>query len=424
HKGRAKQVLANWPEKDVRCICVSSGGRILGLGDIGANGMGIPVGKLQLYTACAAIPPQGLMPMLLDIGTTNQELIDDPLYLGLRQAPPSSDELDAFVDELVAAIQELYPRCCLHFEDWKGDDAIRLLARYRDKILCYNDDIQGTAAITIAGLDTALSIKGEALKEQRILFYGAGSAGIGIANMIVSALQDEGLSATDARARISMMDINGLIEPSRQDLNPSQKVFAHSHAATKDLAAAVRAIKPTVLIGVSTNAGGFTEEVVRTMASINDRPVIFALSNPTDKAECTAEQAYRWTDGRALFAAGVQFDDVTLNGKTLTPGQANNFYIFPAVALAVWATQARRITDEVFLEAAKATAEQVTTEQRTHGLLFPPQKDVLRVEINTAIKVARQIFKSGLAQVPEPEDIVDWIEAKLYRPEYSTLEEN
>ena len=424
HKGRVKEVLANWPEKDVRFICVSSGGRILGLGDIGANGMGIPVGKLQLYTACAAIPPQGLMPMLLDIGTTNQELIDDPLYLGLRQPPPSSDELDAFVDELVAAIQELYPRCCLHFEDWKGDDAIRLLARYRDKILCYNDDIQGTAAITIAGLDTALSIKGEALKEQRILFYGAGSAGIGIANMIVSALQDEGLSAADARARISMMDINGLIEPSRQDLNPSQKVFAHSHAATKDLAAAVRAIKPTVLIGVSTNAGGFTEEVVRTMASINDKPVIFALSNPTDKAECTAEQAYRWTDGRALFAAGVQFDDVTLNGKTLTPGQANNFYIFPAVALAVWATQARRITDEVFLEAAKATAEQVTTEQRTHGLLFPPQKDVLRVEINTAIKVVRQIFKSGLAQVSEPEDIVDWIEAKLYRPEYSTLEEN
>ncbi|GBR51494.1 NAD-dependent malic enzyme [Gluconobacter sphaericus NBRC 12467] len=420
HKGHVKEILANWPEKDVRFICVSSGGRILGLGDIGANGMGIPVGKLQLYTACAAIPPQGLMPMLLDIGTTNQELIDDPLYLGLRQAPPSSDELDAFVDELVAAIQELYPHCCLHFEDWKGDDAIRLLARYRDKILCYNDDIQGTAAITIAGLDTALSIKGEALKEQRILFYGAGSAGIGIANMIVSALQDEGLSETDARACISMMDINGLIEPSRQDLNPSQKVFAHSHAATKDLAEAVKSIKPTVLIGVSTNAGGFTEEVVRTMASINDKPVIFALSNPTDKAECTAEQAYRWTDGRALFAAGVQFDDVTLNGKTLTPGQANNFYIFPAVALAVWATQARRITDEVFLEAAKATAEQVTAEQRAHGLLFPPQKDVLRVEINTAIKIARQIFKSGLAQVPEPEDIVDWIESKLYRPEYTS----
>jgi len=361
---------------------------------------------------------------LLDIGTTNQELIDDPLYRGLRQAPPSSDELDAFVDELVTAIQELYPRCCLHFEDWKGDDAIRLLARYRDKILCYNDDIQGPAAITIAGLDTALSIKDEALKEQRILFYGAGSAGIGIANMIVSALQDEGLSEADARARISMMDINGLIEPSRQDLNPSQKVFAHAHASTKDLAEAVKGIEPTVLIGVSTNAGGFTEEVVRTMASINDKPVIFALSNPTDKAECTAEQAYRWTDGRALFAAGVQFDDVTLNGKTLTPGQANNFYIFPAVALAVWATQARRITDEVFLEAARATAEQVTPEQRAHGLLFPPQKDVLRVEINTAIKVARQIFKSGLAQVPEPEDIVDWIEAKLYRPEYSTLEEN
>ena len=423
HKGRVKEMLSNWPVKDVRFICVSTGGRILGLGDLGANGMGIPIGKLQLYTACAAIPPDGLLPLLLDIGTTNKDLLDDPLYLGIRQTPPDVPTLDAFVDEFVQAVQEVFPRCCIHFEDWKGVDAIRLLARYRDQVLCYNDDIQGTASVALAGLASALSIKGGALKDQRVLFAGAGSAGIGIANMIVSAMMLEGLTRAEAESRISLYDEYGLIEPSRKDLSPSQQVYAHPHAPTTDLQAVVESLQPSVLIGVSTMGGLFTEGVVKAMAKINARPIIFALSNPTQKAECTAEQAYRWTDGKALFAAGVQFDDVTLGDKTLTPGQANNFYIFPAVALAVYATQAKRITDAVFIAAAHATAEQITDAQKAQGLLFPKQKDVLRVELHTAVKVARYIFEAGLAQVEQPDDLVDWMQSMLYRPEYKALAE-
>ncbi len=422
HKGKVKEILANWPVNDVRFICVSTGGRILGLGDLGTNGMGIPIGKLQLYTACAAIPPDVLLPILLDIGTTNKALLDDPLYLGTRQAPPEPEVLDAFVDEFVQAVQELFPHCCIHFEDWKGTDAIRLLAKYADKILCYNDDIQGTAAITISGLSTALSIKGEALKDQRVLFLGAGSAGIGIGNMIVSAMVLEGLSKRAAQERVSMFDAGGLLEPSRTDLSPSQKVYAHPHPPSDDLLAAVESLKPTILIGVSTVGGTFTEPVVKAMAKLNERPIIFALSNPTEKAECTAEQAYRWTDGKVLYAAGVQFGDVTLGGKTFTPGQANNFYVFPAVALAVYATRAKRITDAVFIAAAQATAAQVTDHQRARGLLFPPQRDVLRIEINTAVKVARMIFEAGLAQVPQPDDLVDWLGGLVYRPEYRPLD--
>ncbi len=421
HRGRVKEILANWPVEDVRFICVSTGGRILGLGDLGANGMGIPIGKLQLYTACAAIPPDVLLPILLDIGTTNQGLLDDPLYLGIRQAPPETAVLDGFVDEFVQAVQELFPHCCIHFEDWKGTDAIRLLAKYRDRILCYNDDIQGTAAVTISGLSTALSIKGEALKDQRVLFLGAGSAGIGIGNMIVSAMMLEGLSESEAKARVSMFDVNGLLESSRTDLSAEQRVYAHPHSPSKDLLAVVELLKPTVLIGVSTVGGTFTEPVVKAMARLNERPIIFALSNPTQKAECTAEQAYRWTDGKALYAAGVQFGDVTLGGKTFTPGQANNFYVFPAVALAVYATRAKRITDAVFIAAAQATAAQVTDRQRARGLLFPPQNEVLRIEVETAVKVARMIFEAGLAQVPQPEDLVSWMQGVIYRPEYRPL---
>ena len=229
-KGRIAQVLRNWPKRDVRFVCVSTGGRILGLGDIGANGMGIPIGKLQLYTACAAVPPECLLPVLLDIGTTNDALRADPLYLGLREIPPTSEELDALVDEFVEAVLQVFPGCCVHFEDWKGTDAIRLLARYKDKILCYNDDIQGTAAIGLAGLTTALQIIGAPLTAQRILFFGAGSAAIGNANLMVAAMQAKGLSQDEARGRISMFDINGLLEPSRKDLSDAQKIYAHKAA--------------------------------------------------------------------------------------------------------------------------------------------------------------------------------------------------
>ena len=418
HKGRVAEVVRNWQVKDVRFICVSTGGRILGLGDIGANGMGIPIGKLQLYTACAAVPPDCLLPVLLDIGTTNNELRADPLYLGLRQFPPSEKELDEFVDEFVEAVQEVFPGCCIHFEDWKGTDAIRLLAKYKDKILCYNDDIQGTASVTLAGLITALQIVDAKLVDQRILFLGAGSAGIGIANLLASAMQQQGLTKEKAAARISLFDINGLIEPSRKDLSSSQQVYAHQHAPAKDLVATIESLKPTILIGVSTTGGAFNQRVVETMSKVNERPIIFALSNPTEKAECTAEQAYSWSKGKALYAAGVQFPDVKLDGQTFHPGQANNFYIFPAVGLAVYATRAKRITDEVFIVAAEASAGQVTAEQRSHGMLFPSQANILEVEVAIAARTAEYIFDNNLATVKRPNDIRSWIEGQLYNPQY------
>ena len=418
HKGRVAEVLRHWPAKDVRFICVSTGGRILGLGDIGANGMGIPIGKLQLYTACAAVPPDCLLPILLDIGTTNQALLADPLYLGVRQQPPSEEALDAFVDEFVRAVQEVFPGCCIHFEDWKGTDAIRLLAKYQDRILCYNDDIQGTASVTLAGLTTALQILNAKLRDQRVLFLGAGSAGIGIAGLLASAMQQQGLSPQEAAARISLFDVHGLIEPSRKDLSPSQRVYAHPHAPSQDLVATIESLKPSVLIGVSTTGGAFNEGVVRAMSNLNERPIIFALSNPTDKAECTAEQAYAWSNGQALYAAGVQFPEVKFNGQTFRPGQANNFYIFPAVGLAVYAARPERIPDEAFLVAAQASADQVTEEQRRQGMLFPSQADIQQVEVAIATRVAEFLFDRGLARAKRPSDVRAWIEGQLYRPRY------
>ena len=416
--GRIAEVLRNWPERDVRFICVSTGGRILGLGDIGANGMGIPIGKLQLYTACAAVPPERLLPVLFDIGTTNAALRADPLYLGLREAPPSTPELDELVEEFVQAVQQVFPGCCLHFEDWKGTDAIRLLERYKDKVLCYNDDIQGTASVALAGLTTALQIIDQPLTDQRILFLGAGSAGIGIAGLIVAAMEGKGLSSDQARSRISMFDVDGLLEPSRSDLSAAQKVYAHKAAPSKDLARTIETLKPTVLIGVSTKGGAFNQRVVETMSKLNERPIIFALSNPTDKAECTAEQAYIWSNGRALYAAGVQFPDVTVNGKTFHPGQANNFYIFPAIGLATYVARPRRITDACFIVAAQASADQVGPDLRAKGMLFPGQANILEVEVTTATRVAEFMFDQGLAQAERPRDIRSWIERQLYKPQY------
>ncbi|MGX7706160.1 NAD-dependent malic enzyme [Methylobacterium sp. Gmos1] len=418
-QGRFAEVLRNWPVRDVRFICVSSGGRILGLGDIGANGAPIPIGKLQLYTACAAVPPEGLLPIHLDIGTTNAALRADALYTGLREEPPGPDEVDAVVDAFMAAANEVFPGVCVHFEDWKGDDAIRLLARYRDRYLVYNDDIQGTASVTLAGLITALQIKGEALADQRVLFAGAGSAGIGIAGMVAMAMGEAGLSDDEARSRIALFDIHGLIVKGRTDLNPSQAPYARDEAATDDLAESVRRFKPTVLVGVSTVGGLFTEAVVKAMAEACERPVIFPLSNPTDNAECTPEQAYDWTDGRALVACGVQFPDVERDGRTFHPGQANNFYIFPAVALAVYATRPRRIDDAMFIEAARATADQVGRAEREAGMLFPRQDNILETERTTATRVAESIFARGLATVERPRDVRAFIEGLSYRPVYA-----
>ena len=417
-KGRIAEVLRNWPERDVRFICVSTGGRILGLGDIGANGMGIPIGKLQLYTACAAVPPDCMLPVLLDIGTTNPALRADPLYLGLREKPPSDEELDAITEEFVLAVQQVFPGCCIHFEDWKGTDAIRMLARYADKVLCYNDDIQGTASVALAGLTTALQIIDAPLTGQRILFLGAGSAGIGIANLMTAAMKAKGLSLEEARSRIYLFDIDGLLESSRPGLSDSQKVYAHEAAPSKDLVKTIETLKPTVLIGVSTKRGAFNQVVVEAMSRLNERPIIFALSNPTDKAECTAEQAYSWSKGKALFAAGVQFPDVTLDGKTFHPGQANNFYIFPAIGLATYVARPKLITDECFIVAAEASADQVRPELRAKGMLFPSQADILETEVTTASRVAEFMFEKGLAQVERPRDIRAWIEGQLYKPQY------
>ena len=420
-KGHVKEVLRNWPVKDVRFICVTDAGRILGLGDLGANGMGIPIGKLQLYTACAGVPPQGLLPMYLDAGTNNQTYLNDPLYLGLRRTRPSTEELYAFVDEFVEAVQEVFPLCCIHFEDWTGSDAVRLLARYRDEVCCYNDDIQGTASVTLAGLIAALKVTKGKLRDQRILFLGAGSAGIGIADLIAAAMVQEGLSLKDAQARISLFDVNGLLEPSRKDLFDYQRPYAHKHAPSRDFVATIESLKPTAIIGVSTVGKTFTKQVVEAMSRVNDRPIIFALSNPTEHAECTPEEAYQWSKGKALYAAGVQFPPVSYEGRTLLPGQANNFYIFPAVGMAIYATQAKRVTDEMFIEAAHALADQVTSEQLQQGLLYPPQSNILETEIKVAARVAKTIFDGNLAREKPVADCEAFIRSHVYKPQYRSL---
>ena len=417
-KGRLKDVLSNWPTRDIRFICITSGGRILGLGDIGANGTPIPIGKLHLYTACAGVPPNALLPIHMDIGTTNRDLRDDPLYPGLHEDVLDSDEIDALMDEFMTAANEVFPGVCIHFEDWKGTDALRLFDRYKDDYLIYNDDIQGTAGVTIAGLSTALKIKKEDMKDQRILFAGAGSAGIGIANMIVEAMQVEGLTADQARDTIAFFDANGLLTTKRDDLNPYQAPYAKDLPDTPDLQAAVKEFKPTILLGLSTVGGLFTEGVVKEMASHCERPVIFPLSNPTDRSECTPEQAYTWTDGKALVACGVQFPDVTVGGKTFHPGQANNFYIFPALGLAVYATKAKKIDDKMFIAAAKGCADTISVTDRAQGTLFPPQRDMLATETRIAIAIARDIFDRGLAGVEEPQDVGALIQSQIYQPVY------
>ena len=420
-KGQVKEILRNWPEKDIRFICVTDGGRILGLGDLGANGMGIPIGKLQLYTAAAGVPPQHLLPMYLDAGTNNEEYLKDPLYLGLRKHRPSTEDLYSFVDEFVEAVQEVFPKCCIHFEDWTGVDAVHLLYRYRDKFCVYNDDVQGTAGITLAGMINATKLKGTELKNEKYLFLGAGSAGIGLANLLCSALVDEGMTLKEAQAQVHMFDVVGLLESTREDLFDFQKPYAHPHPPCKDFVAAIETIKPTTIIGVSTVGGTFTKDVIEAMSRINERPVILALSNPTEHAECTAEQAYQWSKGKAIYAAGVQFPPVNLDGREFLPGQANNFYIFPAVGMAIFATQASRVSDQMFIEAAKAVADQVPTTMRDKGLLYPPQSDILEIEIQTAARVAKLVFDSGLAQVERPNDMVEFIRKQVYKPEYEKL---
>lgn len=430
-KGHVKEVLRNWPVKDVRFICVTDAGRILGLGDLGANGMGIPIGKLQLYTAAAGVPPQGLLPMYLDAGTNNETYLNDPLYVGLRKRRPSTEELYSFVDEFVDAVQEVFPNCCIHFEDWTGADAIALLARYRNKVSCYNDDIQGTAGVTLAGLIKALKITGGQLKDQRILFLGSGSAAIGLADLIVSALGQQGVAQDVARRQIRLFDTKGLVVAGRPGLSASKLAYAPKLAPSKpfnhldlsteypEILAAIEDFKPTILIGVSTVGKLFSREIVEAMSRLNARPIIFALSNPIEKHEVLPADAYAWSKGRAIYAGGVQFPPVHLGGQTFLPSQANNLYIFPAVGMAIYATNAKRVTDEMFIEAAQAVADQVPADQLKLGMLFPPQSNILETEIQTAARVAKLIFESGLARVERPKDMVAFIREHVYKPEYS-----
>ena len=432
-KGHVREVLRNWPVKDVRVICVTNSGRILGLGDLGANGMGIPIGKLQLYTAAAGVPPEGLLPMYLDSGTNNETYLHDPLYLGLRQRRPSTEELYAFVDEFVEAVQEVFPNCCIHFEDWTGTDAIALLARYRDKVCSYNDDIQGTGGVTLAGLINSLKITGGVLREQRVLFLGAGSAAIGLADLIVSAQVQQGVAPEVARQRIRMFDTQGLVVARRPGLAAHKRPYAHNLPPSKpfnhlelasecpQIVGAVENFKPTALIGVSTVGRLFSREVVEAMSRLNERPIIFALSNPIEKHECLPEQAYAWSGGKAVYAGGVQFPPVHLAGQTFLPSQANNLYIFPAVGMAIYATNAKRVTDEMFIEAAHAVADQVTSDQLKLGMLFPPQSSILEVEVQTAARVAKLVFDAGLARVDRPVNMEAFIRSQLYEPKYQTL---
>jgi malate dehydrogenase (oxaloacetate-decarboxylating)(NADP+) len=424
----------------VRFICVTNSGRILGLGDLGANGMAIPIGKLQLYTAAAGVPPEGLLPMYLDAGTNNETYLRDPLYLGLRRHRPPTEELYAFVDEFVDAVQEIFPNCCIHFEDWTGTDAIALLARYRNKVCCYNDDIQGTGGVTLAGVLNALKITGGQIKEQRVLFLGAGSAAIGLADLIVAGMGEQSVTPEAARQQIRMFDTQGLVVAGRPGLAahklpyahklPPSKPFDHRDPASEcpQIVAAIEDFKPTILIGVSGNALSvgtagrlFSREVVEAMSRHNERPIIFALSNPIEHHECLPEQAYEWSKGKAIYAGGVQFPSVHLGGQTFLPSQANNLYIFPAVGMAIYATNAKRATDEMFIEAAHAVADQVTPEQLKLGMLFPPQSNILEVEIQTAARVSKLVFDSDLARVDRPADMDAFIRQHLYKPEYQTL---
>jgi malate dehydrogenase (oxaloacetate-decarboxylating)(NADP+) len=417
-KGRVRELLGNWPQRDVRFIVVTDGERILGLGDLGIGGMGIPIGKLALYTACAGVPPELTLPITLDVGTNNSVLLEDPLYLGLRRNRVRGVEYEAFIDEFVQAVQSLYPRCCLQWEDFANLNAVPILERYRDAICTFNDDIQGTAAVALAGILGALRISKQKLVDQTFLFLGGGSAATGIAELISQAMALEGLAIAPARGRNWLFDINGLMVKSRTDLADFQKPFAHDHAPIGSFVEAIEAVKPTAIIGVSTVPKLFNRQVIEAMARINMRPIIFPFSNPTSRSECTAEEAYRWSEGRAIFASGSPFPPVEFGGRRFVPGQGNNVYIFPAMGMAMFATQARRVTDEMFICAAKAVAEQVTEADLATGLIYPPQSQILDASLHAAARIAECAFDRDLARVPRPDDIEAHIRSIAYKPIY------
>jgi len=416
-RGRIAELLGNWPYP-AKLIVVTDGERILGLGDLGAHGMGIPVGKLSLYSACAGVNPEHCLPVMLDVGTNNEDFLNDPYYIGLRQRRLSGAAYDEFVDEFINAAREAFPGVLIQFEDFANHSAFRLLHKYRDKINVFNDDIQGTAAVALAGLFSALRVTGGKLAEQRVLFLGAGEAATGIADLVVSAMMAEGLSEAEAVRRNWLVDSRGLVVKGRAGLTDHKQRYAHDHAPLGDFLTAIKTLTPTAIIGVAAVGGAFTPEVLQTMAEINDRPIVFALSNPTSKAECSAEDAYRHSAGRALFACGSPYDPVKLDGKTFVPRQGNNSYIFPGVGLGVIASGSKLVTDEMFMAAAHTLAYLVNHDDIKQGSLYPALPRIREVSAHIAVAVAEVAYKRGLAAAPRPNDLMAFIETQMYDPRY------
>jgi len=416
-RGRIARLLKNWPYP-AKLIVVTDGERILGLGDLGANGMGIPVGKLSLYSACAGVNPEVCLPVMLDVGTNNEQLLKDPYYVGLRRKRLTGKAYYDFIDEFITAARKAFPRVLIQFEDFANHSAFQLLDKYRTHYCVFNDDIQGTAAVALAGLFSALRIKGGKLSEERLLFLGAGEAATGIADLVVTAMMAEGLSEAEARKRIWLVDSRGLVVKDREGLNKHKLPYAHEHAPVGGFLSAIKTLKPTAIIGVAAVGGTFTLEVLRTMAEINEQPIVFALSNPTSKAECSAEEAYRHTDGRALFACGSPYDPVTLNGKTFVPRQGNNSYIFPGVGLGAIACSATLVTDEMFMAAARTLAGLVTDDDLKQGSLYPALPRIREVSLQIAAAVARVAYRRSLAAQQKPKNLLAHIKGKVYEARY------
>ncbi|MFN8650808.1 MAG: NAD-dependent malic enzyme [Gemmatimonadales bacterium] len=416
--GRVTEILRHWPEHEVGIIVVTDGERILGLGDLGANGMGIPIGKLSLYTACAGVNPALCLPLTLDTGTERAELHTDPLYLGRPVPRIRGAAYDALVEEMVRGVQEVFPGAMIQFEDFATANALTLLDRYKDQVCCFNDDIQGTAAVTLAGLLSACRVTGQALSEQRVIFFGAGAAGTGIATLLVEAKMAMGMTRAEAERTIALVDREGLVTTADRDIPVHRRPFAQALPPAPDLLSAVEAFRPTALVGVSGSAGAFSEPVLRALAGINRRPIIFPLSNPTSCSECTADQAFAWTDGRAVFASGSPFGPVVVNGRKVTPSQSNNAYIFPGVGLGVMLSRARRVTSAMFLEAARALAALATDATLAEGRLFSPLREIRDVSAAIAVAVMEVAYRDGLATRARPADLAGFVRANMYDAHY------
>ncbi|MGB5510552.1 MAG: NAD-dependent malic enzyme [Woeseiaceae bacterium] len=417
-RGHVRDILQNWPHEDVRIIVITDGERILGLGDLGAQGMGISIGKLSLYTACAGIHPTQCMPVMLDVGTNNEKLLNDPLYNGIERRRVRGQEYDDLFAEFVSAATEMFPNVLIQLEDFGNTNAFRLLEQYRHSHCVFDDDIQGTGAVAVAGIIAAMRITGGSLADQKILFLGAGEAGIGIADVFVAALREEGLSTEDARKHCWFVDSRGLLVAGRDNVAEHKEPYAHDGKFTADFLEAVNMLKPTAILGLSGQPSSFTQPIIEAMAEINERPIIFALSNPTSKAECTAEQVYNWTNGRAVFASGSPFDPVTIDNRTFVPGQGNNAYIFPGVGLGIIVSQSRIVTDEMFLAAAHRLANQVSEADLERGRIYPPLSRIREVSALIAHDVAKMAYDNGLTDKPEPADILADVHSHMYQPIY------